>query len=585
MATATPSLGHFCASCVSEGKTQPADVYCATCGQYQCIECSDVHSVFQFMSGHDLKPLQHNRQTPQRKAFASETNVKLKQYANVDELSVCRLHGKTLDVYCCRHREMCCSVCIVERHLWCLDKCGLEEYAKQTKIDSGVFHQKVLALRDKLHKMTENTKRCGTALDGKIENLRKQLNATKTRLDEKVMLSVKRIVAQMQETQNKEFTTELAVKGVPVATILTRCQETFLRYKSISLRGNVSECFKAYVHFHNSVKRNISDLKGAQAYVTDVSVAMNRPMSTFHCDSNAFVVTYTKRVPSNVDCICCNAQVTQPLVMEQIKHVELAHILNTESPVNLIGVAFLPDNRIVAVDKYNRLVILLTTNLEVLVTAPLQYHPHDITVLTSSEIVVALGRLQMMSFDKNSNIKAVKLITHDFSYYDSVCVLDKDTLIAGSGWRKATAVKVNVRTEKVSQFSKNAPHKEYKLNETTAKVEYISAKNVLVVTYWLKDKIDFWPVDDSASIKTVTHPKIKQPEGMCVGPMDCVFVCCYNSHKVVQITHDAQIVCFYPMTNLLYPVAISVSKDHSKLVITSQFKGRRIGIFALKALR
>ena len=91
-----------------------------------------------------IKPLQQRRQAPQTKGYSSETNVSLKTYANVDELSLCHLHGKTLDVYCCRHSEMCCSICIVEDHRQCPDKRGLEEYAKQTKIDSGVFHKKVL---------------------------------------------------------------------------------------------------------------------------------------------------------------------------------------------------------------------------------------------------------------------------------------------------------------------------------------------------------------------------------------------------------------------------------------------------------
>ena len=480
---------------------------------------------------------------------------------------------------------MCCSVCIVEDHRQCPDKRGLEEYAKQTKIDYGVFHNKVLALRDKLHKTTENIKRCGTSLDRKMENLQKHLNATKSRIDEKVVLSGNSVVAKIQHTKNMEFTTEPAVKGVPVASILTRCQAMCLRYKSISQRGTMSECFKAYVHFHNDVFRNSSDLKKVKYYLTDVSVAMNRRFNVCLCDSNAFVVS-CKHVTCDGDCICYNAEVTKPLVMENIKNVELGQILNTEESVYLVGVAFLPDDRIAAVDFNNKLVMLLTTSLDVLVNVPLQYHPFDIAVLFSSEIVVAGVDLKLFYITHlRNNINQVKIIQPDISaVYDSVCVFDKDTVIAGSQWGKAAAVKVNVRTSEVSQFSQNSPQKEYKKRERTATVEYISAKEVLVVAHRLKDKIDFWPIDGSASITTVTHPNIRNPRGMCVGPMDCVFVCCYGSHKVVQITHDAQIVCFYPMTNLPYPMAVSISKDHSKMVVTSACKGRTIGIFTLKAL-
>jgi len=535
------------------------------------------------MSGHDIKPLQHKRQAPKETGYSSASNVNLKPYANVDELNLCHMHGKTQDVYCCRHSEMCCAICIVEDHRQCPDKRGLEEYAKQC---SGVFNQKVLALRNKLHKTTNNIIRCGTALDGKMENLQKHLNATKPRIGEKVVLSGKRIVAQIQDTKNKEFTTEPAVKGEPVATILTRCQETFSRYKSISQRGTMSECFKAYVHFHKDVIRISSELKEAKAYVTDVSVAMNRRLRACLCDSKAFVVTFRTRMSCDGDCNSYNAEVTKPLIMEHIKHVKLGQILNTEKPVFLAGVAFLPDDRIAAVDNCNKSVILLTTSLDVLVKVPLQYHPYDIAVLSSSEIVVADGNLKLFSINhQRNNINQIKIIQPDISSaYDSVCVFDKDTVIAGSQWGKATAVKINIRTSVVSKFSKNAPQKEYKLRKSTAKVVFISAKKVLVVAHRLKDKVDFWTVDDGASIKTVTHPNIKTPEKMCVGPMDCVFVCCYDSHKVVQITHDAQIVCCYLMTKFPYPMAVSISKDHSKMVVTSFCGGKDIGIFSLKAL-
>ena len=577
MAANKLSLGNLCAPCVSEGKTQPADVYCATCEQYQCTECSDVHSVYQFMSGHDIQSLQNSKQ-------ASETNVSLKTTDNVDELILCHLHGKALDVYCCRHSEMCCSVCIVEDHRQCSGKRGLEEYAKQTDIDSGVFHKKVLSLRDKLHKTTENIKRCGTALDGKMENLHKHLNATNSRIDEKVVLYGKRIVANIQDTKNKEFTTEPVVKGVPVATILIRCQGTFLRYKPISQRGTMSESFKAYVHFHNDVISNSSALKEAKAYVTDVSVAIDNQLQACFCDNNAFVVTFKTGLPCNGDSIGHNAEVTKPFVMKHIKHVDLTQIINAKETVFLNGVAFLPDDRIAAVDNYNKSVMLLTTSLDVLVNVPLQYNPLDIAVLSSSGIVVAGIDLKLFSINQTNKIKQVKTVFHNFSLYDSVCVFNEDTVIAGNVWRKATAVKVNVRTSVVSFFSKNAPQKKYKIGENTATVEYISAKKVLVVAHKLKDKIDFWPIDGNASITTVSHPNIKKPRGMCVGPMDCVFVCCYDSHKVVQITHDAQIVCFYSMTDLPYPVAVSISKYHSKMVVTSNCKWRTIGIFTLKAL-
>ena len=163
-------------------------------------------------------------------------------------------------------------------------------------------------------------------------------------------------------------------------------------------------------------------------------------------------------------------------------------------------------------------------------------------------------------------------------------MLDESLFIAFKAGTRDAAVKVDINKSLETYFSKNIPKKKVSILKTTARLEYFASKKMLVVAHMLENKIDFWPIDNSGRVNTVTDPNIKCPRGMCVGPMDCVFVCCYDSHKVVQITHDAHIVCCYSMTNLPYPMAISISKDHSKMVVTSHLKGRSLGIFTLQKL-
>jgi len=562
-----------CKPCGSEGKSRPADVHCVTCGQYQCVQCSNVHTLFQFMSGHDIQSIQHKGQ-------GHGSKKGLKTCANDDKLKLCTKHRKALDVYCCSHNEMCCSVCTVEDHGRCRDRRAIEEYASDAPIEPGKVGSKIKSLKTKLHQIRETIISRKTDIDRKMDKLHFSISNTRACVATKIILYGHSIVTKArQQGLNSKATLEMACKQIE--TVLDNCQKLYVRYKLIYINGTHLDCFKAHTNFISDVRTYTMVLRESNVSVTNISVGVNRQLSMVLGDRNQFVVYATKHTSHG----CSNSEITIPLMTAEIKVVDLRQALNTPKGNGLVSVGFLSDNRIVALDQYNNLVILLDTNLSVIGRYSMDKATiFDGAVLPSDELVVAhlsgFSTFLTILSAKNDVItvcKSIKTVR-----YESVCVVNSNTLIASHAVDENVAEKIDITTSVVTRFSENIPKKKWKFGDETSYVEYINSKKKLVVTHRRENKIDFWPIYDSASVKTVTGPNIKRPRGMCVGPMDCVFVCCYDSHKVVQITHDAHIVCCYSMTNLLYPMAVSISNDHSKMVVTSDLQGRSIGIFTLQ---
>ena len=114
-----------------------------------------MHQVFQFMYGHDIRAVQHQKQSIHKTTIVSEERTS----AIIDELKLCHQHGKTLEVYCCIHNEMCCSMCTVQNHGRCTDRRAIEEFANESPIDSWQVDSKIDSLKTRLLQITENIKR------------------------------------------------------------------------------------------------------------------------------------------------------------------------------------------------------------------------------------------------------------------------------------------------------------------------------------------------------------------------------------------------------------------------------------------
>ena len=584
--------GHTCEPCRSEGKTRLADVHCVTCGQYQCADCSKVHTLYQYMFGHDIHPLagRHASST-----ITSGSDIDCVNFASfINELEICPLHQGTIEVICCSHNALCCSTCIVEEHPTCTDRRGLMQHIGQTSFDTRNVDSKIYALKHKLQDIKRKLTNTIKSIDKTFVSSQQCLNKAKLLSNDKFDALDQSIQSEM--TRKKQtFDVEFTMKESELQHVYGKQQATCSRYRRIVSRGTTLDCFKAFHAFHNDneMYEVLIDMKEKEMYIIDITMKVNHILRNVQKCPKQFVVHHHKDTNTEPNIIYRRTRdgtaVVQPLVLSLTQSVDLTPVLNTAKAVQLYGVAFLSDDRIVAVDNANKLVLLLRMDLTVIEKFELDYHPTDLAVISATDVVVAYDGgfsstpLIILTISRNNTI-SIRRKLKTYQQHDCIRVLDDQMLIAGSSTRRTTAEKVNMYSATITAFSKYVPQKEFKWGEATATLEYLASKKLLVVAHMLKDKIEFWPIDDSASVKTVTNDCIKTPRGMCVGPMDCVFVCCYGTNKVVQITHEGQLVCCYYLEKLNYPMAVSISKDETKMVVTSNLVGKSIGVFSLNKL-
>ena len=100
----------LCSQCRYLNKTTKNDLYCFTCHQCFCSECSEILHAFEVNKNHCLIGADElNKNTFYKEALEL-----------LDKFVTCPVHhGKSVIFHCGEHDEMFCGVCICEKHRYC----------------------------------------------------------------------------------------------------------------------------------------------------------------------------------------------------------------------------------------------------------------------------------------------------------------------------------------------------------------------------------------------------------------------------------------------------------------------------------
>ncbi|CAG2239969.1 unnamed protein product [Mytilus edulis] len=115
MDTATNAL---CIICDAQHVTKCANFWCPECDDALCTECNSHHSLSKASRHHSVIQIEDYRKLP--------TDIS-------SIVHHCIEHEKTLQMYCPRHDQLCCLLCISTTHKDCTGLLTIEEMAKTSK--------------------------------------------------------------------------------------------------------------------------------------------------------------------------------------------------------------------------------------------------------------------------------------------------------------------------------------------------------------------------------------------------------------------------------------------------------------------
>lgn len=194
-----------CDPCKQGNSSIVASVWCPTCVEALCENCSSYHKKLKPSREHEIKPISEMSE--------EETTLAL--------LDNCQEHvGQLLEIHCNDHGVMCCRMCLKREHEMCENFSTFDEMVKGEK---GNFEQN---FRTQLLEVTEKTEEI-------INNTKEHLHKLKiqhVRITEHVSKYVQDAIRKL-ETLNSKFLKESKQDCDRLSTILEERMEEVVSFQ------------------------------------------------------------------------------------------------------------------------------------------------------------------------------------------------------------------------------------------------------------------------------------------------------------------------------------------------------------------
>ncbi|CAC5419253.1 TRIM56 [Mytilus coruscus] len=137
IALSTGDKTQECHACKRWNEKSNAKFWCKICEEALCEKCNQMHSRMKLLSVHTVVEIE--------KYGLRTTGIDLNVISNQCQTH----HTKELEIFCCRHKEPCCVLCLITKHIEC----------KELKSIADVFGEKndYDALPEKLGKVKDAT--------------------------------------------------------------------------------------------------------------------------------------------------------------------------------------------------------------------------------------------------------------------------------------------------------------------------------------------------------------------------------------------------------------------------------------------
>ncbi|CAG2249037.1 unnamed protein product [Mytilus edulis] len=122
----------LCGICDSQHVSNVANYWCHECDEGLCSTCKNYHSVSKASRQHGIIPMDDYKKLP-----AEICKIEQK----------CKKHDRKFQMFCPRHDQLCCLICIYENHKECTGMYPIDEAIKSSGT-STLFDSLEKSLKD-----------------------------------------------------------------------------------------------------------------------------------------------------------------------------------------------------------------------------------------------------------------------------------------------------------------------------------------------------------------------------------------------------------------------------------------------------
>lgn len=382
-----------CGPCYRNGETSAIVSWCKECRDGLCQNCAKVHKGMRVSMDHTVLP---------KDEFMKEMEL-LK-----DSQEPCPKHaGKTLDLFCVLDKELCCPNCVAEEHRRCDRVISISDAVKKSKLEKEP---------EFLNKTLEQYQNNIDGMIGDRSNHLMYLEEEKGRLLEnfasirisiinildKLEKNLKREIKQIHDNEAKKLQVEMElgkrmISAVSNAHKLMNVAEV---HASDSRLLHMMEAIRMQCFWYEeAMSRLRSQIQDCQ-YLFDVDQTIEFMQNKLKEMGKLSVRHSPSKLPPFPNVISIeknNAtnKLNKSTLSLRGKRAEVMKTFDARAPDDVneswyTGAAFLPDGRLILVDRQNRKIKLFAKNYRCLTTMPFNSKPWDVTVINPAEIAVTL---------------------------------------------------------------------------------------------------------------------------------------------------------------------------------------------------
>lgn len=447
---------------------------------------------------------------------------------------------------CESHSELCCEDCSKEKHQRCETITAISDIASQPKFNPGMeiprLQNESSLLIAWLSSVESDVDRDAENIDSVIKERR---NTLLKAFDDEAQ-KVKEKAAAMKRNTKKEISN----KRKSCEVFKDRTNKAKVRLINMTKCGTA--CQKVIAQYHMEQFTNTFKSLKDTSFVSFQLGHLNVPNPILQH------LSFHVNVPE-----------TRPV---RLYPSDLIKITRAEQNPLYSGLDYLPDGRLIAIDNWNKKLLVLSEKFVVLGSYKFEIYPLCIVVISEDEVAVTAGDVKMiivLQISVTNKISQVRNFKINLPC-KSICMIDDGHFLVGTYRATKPACIVSLAGE-TEDLNINFPRKKYEFKAHFC--TFLRDSNKFVLSQRYENMVTIYDIATRENVM-VKDDKIKDPCGVAAGPFDCIFLCSRLTQSIVQISPDGCIITSFKIDNS-WPYMICFSKNKSTLAISNNAKGKK----------
>ncbi|KAH3803842.1 hypothetical protein DPMN_132110 [Dreissena polymorpha] len=541
-----------CKPCMKTNVSNTATVFCKDCDEFLCDTCKNPHTVY--------KPGQHNIVNVQDTKSAPVI-------IDMKGMDKCHEHGRDIEFFCQDHSSLCCSSCVLI-HRKCDQVDEIAKVSRQTRTELQALKQSLIKLQSEAESIRADFEQSETGLNESIAKISSEVDKMRDRIIQLFEDAKQKFIAEANKFKTAELKRIMNARDAS-SKVKDEISEILSMYCIVLERGTSSQQYiysERIKERRKTMESNAHDQRKVKV-ASKVTVSFSKELTSFlEVGSNFIQLNYDGKQTVKTSPISLSSQ-PRPVTLELLVSVDLPKTGDDEKKPLLIGLDFLPDGRLVAVDNRNMKCIILNERLQRLGT-PYTFtgNPYCVVCVSHDTLCVTFnGVVYLLSVSTDNTITLTREINTTSTFY-SICCMSPSNMVVSTyddprPVRMISVDGVETDFDHILTF----PKKTYKVDESAC--TYVQSKNTLVLTDRFAHTVYMHDTLKGTS-RAVTNTNIQEPRGACVGPGDTVLVCSTIKHSIVHLSVDGNIIGTYPV-DMLCPHSIGLSKNGTRLALSN----------------